>query len=116
MSTTTLTPPTTPTEPPIFALIGLDDETIAVVEQHEQERERRRRAEAGLDTTTVLRGGTDVRDFLSAYDDLDGKRVIDHRGTAWTSVGKDCPGYWVNDRGVYRHHSYLANKIAKERH
>ena len=113
MSTTTLTPPTA--EPPIFALLGLDDETVAAVKRRKQERERRRRAEAGLDTTTVLRGGTDVRDFLSSYDDLDGKRVIDHRGTAWTSVGRDCPGYWVNDRGVYRHRSYLSNTIAKER-
>lgn len=116
MSTTTLTPPTNTTEPPIFALIGLDDKTVAAVKRRKQERERRRRVKAGLDITTVLRGGADVRDYLSSYDDIDGKRVIDHRGMAWTSVGQDCPGYWVNDRGVYRHRSYLSNMIAKERH
>lgn len=114
MSTSTLTPPSP--EPPIFALLGLDDETVAAVKQREKQRERRRRAKAGLDTTTVLRGGTDVRDYLSSYDYLDGKRVVDHRGMAWTSVGEACPGCWVNDLGVYRHRNYLSNMIAKERH
>lgn len=108
MSTTTLTPPTA--EPPIFALIGLDDETVAAVYRRRQERRDR----AGVDITTVLCRGMNVSAFLSSFDDLDGKRVIDHRGMAWTSVGKANPGYWVNDRGVYRHRNYLSTKFTKE--